>query len=544
MRALVYLRWRTLVNGLLGLLTSPKRMASGVFVIVWIVASLGFGVLSHSMHGSSSAQMQVPAAYARLVVLIVILMLTLMVVQRGLEGTVFSFSGADYDFLFPTPVSRRLVIVARVLEDSLATLLWTGVVLAGMRAVLPVEFSDLQAVASPWVQGLAAGFYAVFVINTARAIQLSLSTGEVLLGASGIASKALWGVLLALLGGAAYVLVQGAAAQTLMRDISHGPWAVALAPPLAVASLVTGEAPPVFGTVTVAVVSLAALALLASTAACLLDRDIIEGTLEHSAHIAGIRAAARAQDMERMAGARLRRTRAGSRSLAVGWRRPELAPVYKYLAETLHQSWPQLARWAVIMALPGVGARLAHLSGTAPALLAGPAVAYLLLLVSSFQALRFRSELNHASLLRALPLSPVRQLLAGLVPRALVLAAGFALALGSFHLGYECPGAGAHAAVVLCLPLACLLSCLMGALTACVFPNSEDAGQRLLAGVLHMAALGIALAPAMALVALSSAVHAPVLAVAVVGNLGLLPGVALSAWGTARLFADYEPGSE
>lgn len=543
MRALIYLRWRMLANGLVGLVTSPKRMASAVFVIVWIAVSLGFGLVSHTAQGSSPAAMAVPAAYARLVVLIIILMLTLMVVQRGLEGTVFSFSGADYDFLFPTPVSRRMVIVVRVLEDSLATLLWTGVVLSGLRVVLPVEIVDLARASSPWLQGLAAGLYAVFVINTARAIQLSLAGGETLLGAGGIVSKALWGVLLAMLGGAAYVLVQGARAQTVMHDLSEGPWAFILAPALAVAAVVTGEAPPVFGTDTVAVASLAALALIASVAACLLDRDIIEGTLEHSAHVAGVRAAARAQDMEQMAGVRLKGA-GGRRSLSVSWRRPEWAPVYKYIAETLHQGWPQALRWAVLLSLPGLGARVFGLSGTAPALLAGPAIAYLLLLVSSFQALRFRSELNHAPLLRALPITPAWQLLSGLTPRALVLSAGFAIALGSFHLGYECPGVGAHAAVALCLPLACLLSCLMGALTACVFPSSEDAGQRLLAGVLHMAALGLALAPAMVAIALCAVARYPLAVTALLGNLGLLPGVVLSAWGTARMFANFEPGTE
>ena len=98
--------------------------------------------------------------------------------------------------------------------------------------------------------------------------------------------------------------------------------------------------------------------------------------------------------------------------------------------------------------------------------------------------------------------------------------------------------------VLLCLPAACVMGALVGAFAACVFPNSEDAGQRLLGGLLHMVTLGLGLAPGITLVVVGSIAQIGGPLTAVLGNIGILGPIVVATIVTGQLFNRYEPGNE
>lgn len=547
MRALAYLQLRLLKNGILSVLRSPKRLAFALVFMGWLGLSMMLGIVGLvSGRSLEGARLFIPADHVHLAVVCLLALLTLAAIERALQGAVLSFTPADYDFLFPTPVSRRLVIASRVLLDAVTIGFWVAIVVLFAAAFLPMYTLMEVPGRGVLLMGLAGWLYALFVINLARILELLLTGARgPRAGALGAGKTVVWLAVLAILAGTAYLLgwggdAVGAAAQVL----SQPPVSVIFLPMLAVASFVTGAAPPVAGSEAATFGLLVALAAASSLTVCFLDRDVVEATIGHSRRLSRMKAASREQDVERMVGERLREQAGAYRSLVVSWRSPDLALPYKALAEASHGGRLRWLGYALLLAAPAVAARLLPLEPEVLRHVPGPVVAYLLLLVAGFHALRFRSELNHIALLRAAPAAPWRQLLGLVLPRAAAYAVFLVAAVAAFWLGNPMKPADTHLAVALSVPLATVATLLVSVIATCLFPHNTDPAQRFLGGLLLTFGVSLALTLCVIALVVGALFGLPGLVMALLGNLALVPPAAGALALAAFLYGRFEPGDE
>lgn len=139
MKPLLYLTYRTMVNGIVRALSSPRRLIgllffTGYYFLIFIrpamMPSRGMGMPSNVPSGQFEfPPMQVidAVAFGILAVLSLFMMLGVMAQQTG-------FKPADVDVLFPTPIKPRMVLLFRMMRDYLFTLLLPFVIiLFGLR---------------------------------------------------------------------------------------------------------------------------------------------------------------------------------------------------------------------------------------------------------------------------------------------------------------------------------------------------------------------------------------------------------------------------
>lgn len=126
MRPLIFLTVRSIVNGVRRALTSPQRLIG-----LLVVLGYWFQVLLRPFLGSgrrrgfegipSDFRIDPTALDAGIFGFFFLLSLVLLVSSINPKG---GFRPADVDVLFPTPVSQKVVLVFRVVRDTLLTLLF------------------------------------------------------------------------------------------------------------------------------------------------------------------------------------------------------------------------------------------------------------------------------------------------------------------------------------------------------------------------------------------------------------------------------------
>lgn len=547
MRALAYLQLRLLKNGILSVLGSPKRLAFAMLFAGWLSLSVLLGVVGLvSGRSLEGPRVFVSIEHVQVVVVGVLALLTLAAIERALQGAMLSFAAADYDFLFPTPVSRRLVIASRVLLDAGTIGFWVMIVVVFAAAFLPMYMVMELTARGAVLLGLAGWMYALFVINLARIMELLLTSVRGLHGgAVGVGRAAAWLAVVAIVAVTAYLLAWGGdAVGSAAEALSRPPLSLVFLPMLGVASFVTGAPPAVLGSEAATLGLLVALAAGSSVAVCFLDRDVVEATISHSRRLSRMKAASREQDVERMAGERLREQAGAYRSFVLSWRNPDLALPYKALAEASHGGRLRWLGYALLLAAPAVAARLLPVEPETLRHVPGPVVAYLLLLVAGFHALRFRSELNHIALLRAAPSAPWRQVLGLVLPRAAAYAAFLAAAVAAFWLGSPVTPASTHVAVALCVPLATVTTLLVSVISTCLFPHNADPAQRFFGGLLLTFGVSLALTPCVIALVVGALLGLPGAVMALLGNLALVPSAAGMMALATFLYGRFEPGDD
>jgi len=547
MRALLYLRLRIIKNGMLSLVRNRKRLIFVIAFVAWMGLSLMGALVGRAVRPEQTPDMLLAAVPAvRLVALAILALLTLAAIERGLEGTIFTFAPPDYDFLFPTPIPRRLVVASRVLIDALSVFTIVGFMLMFFTAFTPASVvlkdTSPRGLALLW---LAGGFYAVLVINLARIVELAVGGGEAILGLSrGFLRALIWIVGLGAVAAVASLVLSGMTdARTASDILGRPPVSLALLPMLAVVSFVTGDAPPILGSAGASLGLLGLAAVACAVGVCLLDRDVIEATIEHSTRMSRMRAAARSQDVERVLGAQIKPSDAARKSLQVSWRRPILALIYKSCAEMLHSGTSKLLVWALLAVVPG---GIAHFlpQGGFIRYIVPAVVAYLLVLLGSAYYMRFRSELNHIPMLRPLPIPAWQQVLALVLPRTALTSALLIVGIIAFWIGRPIPGTNLHLATAMAVPLALLNAHLLAVCTVCLFPHATEPSQRFFASMLLPVGIGIALTPAVMLILGGATFSAPGVVLGVLATVGLVPPAVLLTLAATALFSRYEPGDD
>ncbi len=142
------------------LLMAPAAMLVGLSAVaVLFVPSLG--------PESEAGPMRLLTAYRddiRAGVLVVLVLIGLAVVSKALEGDLLAFQQGDVDFLFPAPVSRKALLLVRLLSDY--TVHASVALPLTLYLVLPVRIAIPGHAGPLWALQVCFGSLALFVALT------------------------------------------------------------------------------------------------------------------------------------------------------------------------------------------------------------------------------------------------------------------------------------------------------------------------------------------------------------------------------------------
>lgn len=493
MRAIALMSWWQSRNSLRTTLTEPRKFIP----ILVFVAAMGFNVFNLFFLGSAGHNGAMPplADYIRphiaaghAIIFGVLILAALAQVESGLTGGALTFSLSDVDYLFPSPISRRTVLLYKVPMILLRNLFYAAIFLVfAYFAFWRFAVSDKNTALSPLP--LYISVFAWLCTYTCLAVTLEVVFG---LGKAALARKCSW--TLVLIAGAVVVAAVYTGGIDGLTILERSPlvW-VPLYPCRLLADVfaapISGH--PIGGAVAqLLAFAAAALVLLLSR-----NEDFYEASLAGSERIARIRSAAKQGNFAAMIAARAReRTKPAKERV-----RPYTLPLFGRGAGAL--LWAHLSaaskRPLVNFAVPfGGGFAVSYgLTTWGPRFSADlilgidAYVTWLYLLVATRSAYRQCRELG--SLVRPMPIRAWKTVVADVLPTVLTASLwgwGAALPLLGSN-GKDAPLAVTGLLLIgpgIICPLA-----LVQYVIALWYPSAEDKLQQMLSGFVSMALMGL-----------------------------------------------------
>lgn len=511
MRPLTLLALWQLKNTLRTTLTQPRKLIPFLVFAAYVALQLFNAAMVATVHGGAppgaerllagSEGMIASAAF------ILLVLLALTILDTGFSGGFLAFTLPDVDYLFPSPISRRLVLAYRLLTKTglsliQATFLFYFLVWKPLDIIAPDRYSAGDKVAALLATALCIGGYAnlaflcklIFGFGKRRTVRAWLLGGVALI--LGAAVYGYWraGVFgLEKLAGLQALgllffpcrLAANSIAGPLLRDDAWTP-----VPTLGLFYLVTA-------------------ALLFSR-----RENFYEASLEGTERFARRLQAAREQNWGAIFGAG---SGAAPRARALRDEHPYAVPPFGRGAVALF--WAHLAAAAkrptanfLLPAAAGVGLALfatAYVPHRFSAIVTGGVCAYVMFFLTISGIAVFRQGIQRQPLVRSLPLTNWGAVLADVLPRTLLCSVTPAAA-GLTLLPTRAEHAGEVAALLgLYLPAALLGLNLVQYGLALVYPESQDKFQQMLAGFISLFLNGFAAAFLALLLVLPRALHAP-----------------------------------
>ncbi|HEY3414956.1 MAG TPA: putative ABC exporter domain-containing protein [Armatimonadota bacterium] len=491
MRAIALMSWWQFRNAIRTTLTEPRKLIPALVFL----GLMGLQALNFVFIGSQSHQTPIPlvsefirlhASAARSMVFLFLAVLSVGQLESGLTGGALTFSLSDVDYLFPAPISRRIVLLYRIPAIVFRNLLYIAFFLfigyltfwrmtdAGQANLSGLP---LYVAVSCWLCGY-----------TCIAITLEIVFG---LGKARLAHKFAWAFLAALVGAIAMTIWRGgidgigALERSWVLGIPFYPCRL-LAD--AFVSPLTGK--PAGGSIWQLAVFFAATLLLLLTR----TENYYEVTLTGSERIARLREAARSGSFSAIFAARFRNREAGRKGRAT----PYALPLFGRGAGAVF--WAHLSSAAkrpfVNFVLPfsaglvSAVVALMWLPGSAVEIVAGidAYVTWSFLLIATRSS--FRQCVQLRSLVRPFPIRPWKVVVADVTPTVLT-GSLFGWGAGLALLGYGGKERVIVAAALLFAApaLVCALA-LIQYVIALWYPSAQDKMQQLLSGFVSMALFG------------------------------------------------------
>ena len=200
MRAIALMSWWQLRNAIRTTLTEPRKLIPALF----FVALMGIQAVNFIFIGSSSPQHAIPlvsdfihahAGAARSIVFLFLALLSVGQLESGLTGGALTFSLSDVDYVFPAPISRRIVLLYRIPAIVLRNLFYVAIFMVIGYVFLwrMIDTSWTNVSGLPLFTAVACWICGY----TCIAITLEIVFG---LGRAALARKFAWVILVALVG--------------------------------------------------------------------------------------------------------------------------------------------------------------------------------------------------------------------------------------------------------------------------------------------------------------------------------------------------------
>ena len=202
MKPLLYLEIRQFLNSIKNTLRSPKRLIPALIIAAvafsWVMQSVffisGAGPMNHhAVPGINAALL--PTELIRAGVFLMLSFGALIILFHAFSTGSLIFSIAHIDFLFPTPISRRAVLLVKLLKDYLKYAFWVAffVVFTGVPLLLAI---NVRLFPGGLFSIAALTAYVLFVVNIAHAVNIIFTFGFERLKQAGWAIKAVLAVAL------------------------------------------------------------------------------------------------------------------------------------------------------------------------------------------------------------------------------------------------------------------------------------------------------------------------------------------------------------
>lgn len=160
MKALLFLSFRSFINGILRAFSSPRRIIGVLFFVgyyfFWFVRPAMTRPMPHTFGSSPTGTLEFPPLVIIDALVFVIFAFMTMFLMMGTTTQTRGFQPADVDVLFPTPISPKTVMFFRMARDYFFTLILPFfIVLLGLRPVKIGWESLFKNMPNPEYSGMA-----------------------------------------------------------------------------------------------------------------------------------------------------------------------------------------------------------------------------------------------------------------------------------------------------------------------------------------------------------------------------------------------------
>lgn len=555
MKPLLYLEYRQFVNSLKNTLRSPKRLIPalmiGAGVFSWFVQT-ALMVSGASRPGHIGVVSLKAAAQVQELIkagsFLFLCFGTLVIVFQAFSTGSLVFSLAHIDFLFPTPIPRRSVLLIKLLRDYLRYTLWVAffVTFTGAPVMLALN-GNLYPYGLVSIAAFAA--YVLFVINIAHTVNIVFTFGFERLKQSSLLIKLIPGLgfALVLLLGVRRFLAAGNSYPGVIEDVAGSPvMKTVFAPADWCSSLVLA---PLRGVNGAEMLHLALLwALAVGSFGLLMSRkeNIYEPSLGVSVRTTRLRQAIRSGDATAVRVQMLQEKGAKKAGLLVipPFGRGAMALLWKNLLIRYRMSWVQLV---MVLILPGVVVIAIQRTVTANEILRNlPFVlVYMAFLMSITVQPQVRAELKHANILKSMPISAWKVMLVQTLNGSLYLTAGigvFTASIWAFVPAARTDLLPVCAIGSIFLGFACVSATIIPAL---LYPDTRDQAQNFFCNLTGIMLISVAIVPTIVLGAVMFVLvgvpyYLALIPICIVNAVIGAAGVSVSG----SIFRKYDPTSE
>jgi hypothetical protein len=553
LKPLIYLELRQFVNSVRNTVRSPRRLIpsliTGAWVVAWFVQSLllmtgagtGLGRLE------TVATVDVPTATIRQIVFVMLSIGSVAVMYSALSSGLMVFSIAQIDFLFPTPISRRKVLLVKLFRDYLKYLFWVAFFFLLIGSPL---LGSLGISVFPWGLVSIGAILALllFVVNISHTINIVFAFSFERLKQADLIFRA------------ALILVAASAiGYGVYRYLTTGDWVggVLFAVDSPVVNAVFAPAgwcadlfvAPLRGVIAEEWIRFALLWILAvgSTVLLLSRREnVYEPSLGVSLSYARRRQAAggRSYTEARLEALREKGARSAGGPAIPPFGQGATAFLWKNLLLRYRLHWRQLALMAVLPLLIVYSVRR-FATDDSVAQNIPYAMAYIVWILAMAAQAEMRADLKHSNTVKAMPISAWKLVLAQVLSSVVYLSAG--IGLFSFLLWLLVPASRGPAliATALATPFVGFANVSAAFIPGLLYPDARDVAQNYICGMVGFLLASVAILPTVVLgVTLIVVLRAsPMVALIPVAIANLLVGVAGVSIAGA-IFRRFDPTSE
>lgn len=509
MRPLLYLEIRTFINSLKNTLRSPKRLIPalimGAMFFSWVINAFVLAIQgSHGDFGKIPPAFMIPDEVIKLISAGAFLFLafgSLAVMYQACSAGSLVFSIAHIDFLFPTPISRRSVLLVKLAKDYLKYFFWVIFFVTFLGAPVCTA-AKVGLFPSGIVSILALTGYLLFVVNVAHTLNIVLTFGfERFKQAAAVikvvvvlvfASAMVFGVYLYSGTSNASLSFLWAVDSPVIRTIfAPAYWCASLA--LAPVLPVGGEEMAKLGLIWV---------LAGATFAVLMSRreNIYEPSLGISVKMSKMRLAMRSGDNTayRMEVMKDKGKTAAGLLLIPAFGRGATALLWKNLLTRYRMSWSQAI---LVLIMPALVLYMVQRTLQIQDILEN--LPYILVYISYILSItvqpQVRTELKHANILKSMPIAGWKVVLVQALSGAIYLSLGIGVFAASMWL--LIPASRTHLLTVCALAspalgFACISATIIPAL---MYPDSKDSAQNFFCNFVGFALTSVAVLPTIAI---------------------------------------------
>ncbi len=507
MRPLLYLEIRQFLNSSRNTLRTPKRLipaliiAAGTFA--WVMQAILFSFAaasySHDHPEVTLAASLLPSELIRAGGFLALSIGSVIVLYQAFASGSLIFSIAHIDFLFPTPISRRSVLLVKLVKDYLKYAFWVAffVTFLGSPICLALRLSVFP---SGFITIAALTGYLLFVVNLAHTLNIIFTFGFERLKQAGLVLKlALVGVLGSVIGyGAHQYVVAGLDVEQIFLVAANSPiiktvfapasWCadLALAPVLAVGHRELAYLPVIW------ILAVASFALLMSR-----KENIYEPSLGVSVRASRLRVAMRSGDQAAVRTEMMREKGSakagkltippfGKGAMALMWK----GVLVRYRMSVGHMLFMALLPILLALLAQNTLAKEAQVLRYLPLLLV-----YVSFVFSMTVQPQIRAELKHANILKSMPIAGWKVMLVQSVNGSLFLALGilaFAGSLWAFVPGTRGSLLPTCTIASPFLGFACISATIIPAL---LYPDTRDSAQNFTCNLIGFILTTIAAVP-------------------------------------------------